>query len=338
MPVLDMNDAAAVERFTTFVRNSKFGQVTQDLGWAHVKNNWEPRHAYVEDADGNIIAAISLLLTQTPTGKKFAYASKGPVMDVTDLDLLDKLVAEAKLAVADDDVYVIRMDPEVPYSDEFNDALRARGYETRNRNVADQGMHATIQPRLNMVIDLTAKPDAKETLDLYPSKTKSKLKRPVRDGVTVRWANDEAAVDAFFETYAGMAQRHGISHRPKEYFERMREAFADDDIMRIYIAEREGELLSTGMGFKYGDKIWYMYAGSFDGNIYYAPYAVQTAMIQWAMDSGVSLYDMGGIEEASDQDGLFVLKRTFVKDDPREYIGEIDVVVDEDAYTELVRK
>ena len=31
MPVLDMNDAAAVERFTTFVRNSKFGQVTQDL-------------------------------------------------------------------------------------------------------------------------------------------------------------------------------------------------------------------------------------------------------------------------------------------------------------------
>lgn len=338
MPVLDMSDETAVARYNDFVRSSKFGQVTQDLGWAQVKNNWEPRYAYVENEAGEIVAAISMLLTNTPSGKKFAYASKGPVMDMTDLDLFDQLIAEAKTALADDDAYLLRIDPEIAFSEELDADLHARGYETRNRNVADEGMHATIQPRLNMVIDLTAKPEAKETLDLYPSKTKSKLKRPVRDGVTVRWANDEAAVDAFFETYAGMAQRHGISHRPKEYFERMREAFADDDIMRIYIAEREGELLSTGMGFKYGDKIWYMYAGSFDGNIYYAPYAVQTAMIQWAMDSGVSLYDMGGIEEASDQDGLFVFKRTFVKDDPREYIGEIDVVVDEDAYTELVRK
>ncbi|MGL5747715.1 MAG: UDP-N-acetylmuramoylpentapeptide-lysine N(6)-alanyltransferase, partial [Weissella cibaria] len=65
---------------------------------------------------------------------------------------------------------------------------------------------------------------------------------------------------------------------------------------------------------------------------------VQTEMIQWAMDSNVSLYDMGGIGEASPEDGLFVFKRTFVKDDPREYIGEIDVVLDDATYDELVRK
>lgn len=338
MPVLDMSDETAVARYNDFVRSSKFGQVTQDLGWAQVKNNWEPRYAYVENEAGEIVAAISMLLTNTPSGKKFAYASKGPVMDMTDLDLFDQLLAEAKTALADDDAYLLRIDPEIAFSEELDADLHARGYETRNRNVADEGMHATIQPRLNMVIDLTAKPEAKETLDLYPSKTKSKLKRPFRDGVTVRYANDQAALDAFFETYGDMADRHGISHRPKEYFERMQAAFPGDDIMRIYIAEREGELLSTGVGFKFGDKIWYMYAGSMDGNIYYAPYAVQTEMIQWAMDSNVSLYDMGGIGEASPEDGLFVFKRTFVKDDPREYIGEIDVVLDDATYDELVRK
>ena len=336
MPVLDMNDAAAVERYQAFVRGSKFGQVTQDLGWAAVKNNWTPRYAYVENEAGDIIAALSMLLTDTPSGKKFAYASKGPVMDMTDLDLFDQLVQEAKLALAQDDAYLLRIDPEIAYSEDLDVQLRDRGYQTRNRNVADQGMHATIQPRLNMVLDLTAKPDAQETLDLYPSKTKSKLKRPMRDGVTVRYANDAAALDAFFETYGDMAERHGISHRPKAYFERMQAAFPGEDIMRIYIAERDGELLSTGIGFKYGDKIWYMYAGSMDGNIYYAPYAVQTAMIQWAMDSQVSLYDMGGISEASPEDGLFVFKRTFVKDEPREYIGEIDVVLDDAVYQQLV--
>ncbi|MDR3241832.1 MAG: peptidoglycan bridge formation glycyltransferase FemA/FemB family protein [Lactobacillaceae bacterium] len=338
MPVLDITDEQAVARYQAFVRNSKYGQVTQDLGWGEVKNNWLPRHAYVENEQGEIIAAISMLLTNTPSGKKFAYASKGPVMDLNDLDLLDQLVAEAKKAIAEDDAYLLRFDPEFAYSDEFNSALQAHGYVTRNRNVADAGMHATIQPRLNMVLDLAEKPEAKETFDLYPSKTKSKLKRPIRDGVEVRWASDQAAIDAFFETYAGMAQRHGISHRPKEYFERMAKAFGEDgEIMRVYIAEKEGKLLSTGIGFKYGNKVWYMYAGSFDGNIYYAPYAVQTAMIQWAIDSGVELYDMGGIEAVDEHDGLYVFKHTFIKADPREYIGEIDVVLDEAVYQELVK-
>ncbi|MCM0582985.1 peptidoglycan bridge formation glycyltransferase FemA/FemB family protein [Weissella diestrammenae] len=338
MPVLDINDKKAVARYQEFVRASPFGQVTQDLAWSEVKNNWTPRYAYVENAHGDIIAAISMLLTDTPSGKKFAYASKGPVMDMHDLDLFDKLIVEAKKAIQDDNVYLLRLDPEVIYSDDFNAELQAHGYQTRNRNVANQGMHATIQPRLNMVLDLTEKPDAKETFDLYPSKTKSKLKRPIRDGVTVKWAADQAAIDAFFETYAGMAQRHGISHRPKAYFDRMLNAFGQNgDILRVYLAEREGQLLSTGIGFKYGQKIWYMYAGSFDGNIYYAPYAVQTAMIQWALDAHVAAYDMGGIEAVDEHDGLYIFKHTFVKADPREYIGEIDVVLDEQVYHELVK-
>lgn len=338
MPVLDLSDTAAVKKYEEFVQHSPYGQVGQDLGWAKIKNNWEPRYAYVTDEAGNIIAAISMLLTQTKLGKKFAYASKGPVMDITNLDLLEQLMTEAKKALANDDAYVIRMDPEVLYSDELNTQLQEHGFETRNRNVADEGMHATIQPRLNMVLDLKAKPDAKETFDLYPSKTKSKLKRPMRDGVTVRYGSDTAAMDAFYETYVNMANRHGITYRPKDYFERMRDAFGDNGIMRVYIAEREGELLSTGIGFKYGRKIWYMYAGSNDGPTYYAPYAVQTAMVQWALDEGVDLYDMGGIESQSTDDGLYVFKHTFIKADPLEYIGEIDLVLDDAAYTELVRK
>lgn len=339
MPVLDLNDTAAVKKYESFVQSSPYGQVNQDLGWAQVKNNWEPRYAYVTDETGQIIAAISMLLTQTKLGKKFAYAAKGPIMDIANLDLLDQLMVEAKKALDGDDAYVLRMDPEVAYSEELDDALQARGFQTRNRNVADEGMHATIQPRLNMVLDLTTKPDAKETFDLYPSKTKSKLKRPMRDGVTVRYGSDAASLDAFYETYVNMANRHGITYRPKDYFERMLTTFGGENgIMRVYMAEREGELLSTGIGFKYGRKIWYMYAGSNDGPTYYAPYAVQTAMIQWALDAGVDLYDMGGIASQSTDDGLYVFKHTFIKADPREYIGEIDLVLDENAYTTLVHK
>lgn len=335
MPILDRQNVAEVSRYTTFMQSTPEGRVTQDLAWGQVKNNWESREVFVENAAGDIVGAMTMLLTDTPAGKKFAYASKGPVIaGGFDVSVLNSLVAEAKTVL--DDAYLLRMDPEIDYSDELNAELEAAGYTMRNRNVADAGMHATIQPRLNMVINLNDFPDANETLDLYPSKTKSKLKRPFRDGVEVSWANDQDALDAFYTTYETMAKRHEISYRPKEYFARMQEAFSDDT-MRIFMAKREGELLSTGIAFKYGNKIWYMYAGSMDGNVYYAPYAVQSAMIQWALDEKVALYDMGGIEEATTNDPLYVFKHTFVKAEPLEYIGEIDVVLDDAVYADLVK-
>lgn len=334
MPVLDLNDQKAVERYNKFMRQSPYGHITQDLNWAKVKNNWEPLDVYLEDEQGEIKAAMSILLTDTKTGKKFAYASKGPVLDFADLDTFDALVAEA-IDVLDGRAYVLRMDPEVDYSDEFNDALQARGYVTRNRNVAYEGMHATIQPRLNMVLDLKRFPDAKETLDMYPSKKKNKLRRPFRDGVEVTSGNTEVELEKFFKTYETMAHRHGITYRPMEYFQRMQAAF-DAETMQIFVAEREGDLLATGIAMKYGKKIWYMYAGSMDGNVYYAPYAIQRKIIQWSLDSGIELYDMGGVEQASNEDSLYKFKHEFVQADSFEYIGEIDKVLDQAAYDELV--
>ncbi|KRN32448.1 UDP-N-acetylmuramoylpentapeptide-lysine N(6)-alanyltransferase [Weissella halotolerans] len=333
MPMLDRNDQKQVAAYQNFVRTTPSARVTQDLAWGSVKNNWEARDFYVQDADGQIKAALSVLLTDTPAGKKFAYASKGPVMATFDLALLDALLAEALPHLSD--AYVLRMDPEVPYSDELNQALQDHGFQTRNRNVAAAGMHATIQPRLNMVMDLTAFPEAKQTLDLYPSKTKSKLKRPIRDGVTVTNGATAAELADFYTTYEAMAKRHGITYRPKAYFERMQAAFGAD-IMQIFVARRQGQLLSTGIGFKYGDKVWYMYAGSVDGETYYAPYAVQTAMIQWALDNGVRYYDMGGIGEEDRSDHLYLFKHVFVKAPATEYIGEIDRVIDPTVYAKLV--
>ncbi|MHC9000298.1 hypothetical protein [Enterococcus bulliens] len=36
-----------------------------------------------------------------------------------------------------------------------------------------------------------------------------------------------------------------------------------------------------------------MYAGSMDTLLYNAPYAVQEAMVQWAIDANCARYDMG---------------------------------------------
>lgn len=336
MPLLDMNDAAAVARYNDFVRQSPFAQITQDMAWAQVKENWAPRYVYLEDADNNIIAALSILMIQQANGKMFAYASKGPVMDMTDLDLFDQLMQTAKDLLANDNVYVLRVDPEIAYTDALNEALQARGYVTRNRNLSG-GMHATIQPRLNMVMNLAAKPEAETTFDFVPSKTKNKLRRPFRDGIVVDFGLDQGYLDGFFMTYEIMSQRHEITYRPKDYFQRMLEAYQGTDLMRIYRASYEGAVIGTGIAFKIGSKVWYMYAGTIDdAPVYGAAYAIQVEMIQWAIDAKMPLYDLGGIEEEDVEDSLWQFKRNFVRDGAQEYIGEIDLVLDQATYDAVV--
>ncbi|GAK31404.1 methicillin resistance protein [Weissella oryzae SG25] len=332
MPLLDMNDSDALARYNDFVRQSPFAQITQDLAWAEVKNNWTPRYVYLEDADKQIIAALSILMIKQANGKMFAYASKGPVMDMQDLDLFDRLMQEAKLALANDDVYVLKVDPEISYSDELNAQLQARGYVTRNRGLKG-GMHATIQPRLNMVMDLTVKPDAETAFDFVPSKTKNKLRRPFRDGIVVDFGLEQSDLDDFYMTYEIMSQRHGITYRPKDYFQRMVDAFVGTDMMRIYRARFEEQTIGTGIAFKIGSKIWYMYAGTIDdAPVNGAAYAIQVEMIQWAIDSHMPLYDLGGIEKEDVEDSLWKFKHNFVRGAAQEYIGEIDLVLDEASY------
>lgn len=337
MPILDITNQTAVERFNKFVRTSEYGQITQDLGWAAVKDNWEQLHAYVEE-DGQIIAAISILMTKLANGSRFAYASKGPVMDVHNLDLLDRLVAEVKPSLIEKNVYLLRMDPEVAFDTDFDAEIKAHGYETRNVNAL--GLHGTIQPRFNIVVDLHGKTTQEEIIAGFATRNRNKVRKGIRDGVEIRYSSTEADLKVFYEIYEEMAHRHDISYRPYDYFKRMLDTFAADDIMRIYLAEKDGQVLAVGLGFAFGDKVWYMYAGSISGPIFEAPRVIQLAMMEWAVAAGKHYYDLGGVGELDAEDMLYRFKIGFLGKDeaPREYIGEIDLVLDDTVYDELVRK
>ncbi len=235
-------------------------------------------------------------------------------------------------------VYLLRLDPEWRYDEALVQSILDAGYKVRGRNLAHLGMHATIQPRLNMVIDLTKHPEAETLFDMVPSKTKNKLRKPSREGVVVDYGLTDDFLDDFYATYVTMSQRHEISHRPKDYFARMIETYKDTDIMRIYRAKLADETLATTIGFDMGDKVWDMYAGSVDHDKTNALYATRVAMVEWALATGKRRYDIGGIQAADESDGLYKFKRNIVRDEPTEYLGEIDVVLNPAAYADLVQE
>lgn len=80
------------------------------------QNNWDPYYVYLQK-NGKITAAASILVSESPYGKRFAYCSKGPVMDITNLELFEQLVAECEKYLSEDNIYLLKFDPEIIYNE-----------------------------------------------------------------------------------------------------------------------------------------------------------------------------------------------------------------------------
>ncbi|MBS9335320.1 aminoacyltransferase [Fructobacillus sp. M1-13] len=339
MAVLDLTDSQQVEKYHQFVANSPYGQVTQDPKWGELKANWGHLYLYRENEAGEITAAMAVLTVEAVSGKLLAYCPKGPVADVHDLDLIQSLVEEAKENLPEN-VFLIRMDPEVMYDEVLDAKYQKAGFTTRNKNITY--MHGNIQPRKNVVLFYDGRgEDAKvieneEDLMLHlKGKHRNAIRRSIRDGVTVEAGRSLDLMKDFFELYKSMAAVHEITYRPFAYFERMQELWADSELFKIFVAKNdEGTPIAAGIGFAYGDKIWYMYAGS---NKEYrhlqGPYQIQWEMLKWGLQAKKVRYDFGGVGEFSPEDGLYKFKHGFAYHDPQvEYIGELDWVLDQEAY------
>lgn len=336
MPIVDLNDAQAVARYEQFVEDAPCTSVTQSVAWSKVKSNWQPLYVYLEKA-GQITAGMSILTVTDKAGNTFAYCSKGPVCDPTDLDTIDALVQEALPELKARHAFLLRMDPELDYSDALNDAFKARGYVMRNRQF--DGNHDTIQPRFNIVLDIKDK-DIDGVMATMTGKTRTKIRHAMKSGVAVESGDADKLMPEFFEAYKTMSDIHGITYRPLAYFDRMAAAFAGKGQMKIFIARVDGQLQASAIAFAFGDKVWHMYGGSMRiKNSLMIPYLLQYEMIKWACDLHKERYDMGGVWGLDSSDGLYRFKHPFAPETPvHEYIGEIDYVMDQAAYDEFTKE
>ncbi|MBS9338548.1 aminoacyltransferase [Fructobacillus sp. M2-14] len=339
MAVLDLNNNNAVQKYRAFVENSPYGQVTQDPKWGELKSNWGHVYIYRENEAGEIIAAMSVLTVEAVPGKLLAYCPKGPVANVKDEKLVKSMVEEA-LDNLPKNVFLLRMDPEVYYSDELDAAYKNEGFVTRNTEI--NYMHGNIQPRKNVELYYDGRGEGAQVITNedelmlhFKGKHRNFIRRAIRDGVTVEAGQSMEEVKEFFELYKLTAAVHEITYRPFEYFEKMQKIWSDTNRFRVFIAKAEdGTPVAAGIGFNYGEKIWYMYAGS---NREYrqleAPYLIQWEMLKWGLEEKKVRYDFGGVGEFTSEDGLYKFKHGFAYHDPDlAYIGELDWVVDQEAY------
>lgn len=319
MPILRRGDHETGARYDEFVRASRHRTLTQDRAWARVKPGWGDEQVYLE-RDGEIVAAMSLLV-RTVAGLSLLYAPRGPVCDLTDLDLVRALVQEARPLVRKHRAYLLKMDPEVATSPDLVAGLRDGGW-TVHGSEADQ--HALIQPRMAMVLRLQGR-TSETIMSAFKPKTRTLIRKCIKEGVHTTWGRDEETVRQFYDVYREMATRKGLPARDLDYFHHLRDAYPG---ARFYLAWHDSDLLATAVTIDYHGKLSYLYAGSRDlkRNLN-ANHLMNYDMIRWGIESGAESYDLGGVFALDPSDGLYVFKHAFCyADGPTEYVGEIDVV------------
>ncbi len=334
MPVLDKNNQAMVEKYQNFILNSPYSKLSQDMRWEKVKNTWDSDYVYLEDPQTKeITAALSILSIKAVDGKRLMYANRGPVCDFYDIDTVSKLIDEALPVAQKNNAFVLRIDPEVYYDQSLIDQYKQKGFTFRGR---ETNIHSFTQPHYNMIMDISSG-DEEKILSSFHSKTRYNIRLAKRKGIQTRWGRSQEEIDIFHALTKIMAERQGITYRPKEYFERMIAAYPE---IRIYISEFENIPLSAAVAFPYNDKMWYLYGASSNEMRNKMPnYDMQWSMIKWAIELKKHFYDFGGVFTLDNTDGLFAFKSGFCGETPvTEWIGELDHVYDQEAYHKFINR
>lgn len=322
MAILNKTSEEEVKRYKDFIDSYEGASLLQAYNWANVKKGWQSEYVYVQK-EGKIVLAVCVLIRKFVFGKTVMYASRGPVGDINDIELVKLMLKDIDELAKKYKAVVFRFDPEVKYTDELNDKYKKAGFKIRNKGL---GKDDLIQPRFNMVLEIKGKTE-EEIFKGYSEKTRYNIRLAARKGVTVRYSRKEEDLKKFYELYRITGIRDKIISRSYGYFEDILKAF-DANSLRIYLAEHDGETLSAAIAINYGKKVFYLYGASSNEKRNLMPnYLMQQEMIKWAVETKCSLYDFGGVFVFDKANGLFKFKEGFCRQEGvTEYIGEIDKV------------
>ncbi len=329
MPVLDKENSTQVQKYKEFLNTSEYTRLTQSLEWGKVKENWIQEAVYIEE-DDKIIAAMTVLIEKIPHMKySLMYASRGPICDIKDVELVKRLVKEAEPLAKKYNAFCLKFDPQVIYNDELNKQFLKNGFKTSGKSPDHDKL---IQPLYEAVLDIDNITE-EELIKKFSEKTRYNIRLSKRKNVEVYYSRDEEDLKTFYELYEITCKRDRIGKRNYDYFKNMLNAF-DEEHLRIYIAKHENDKLSAAIAVTYGTEMFYLYGASSNEKRNLMPnYAMQWEMIRWGLEKNCKTYNFGGIIHLDKDNGLYKFKTGFCREEGiKHYLGEIDKVYNRFIY------
>ncbi|WP_216379226.1 lipid II:glycine glycyltransferase FemX [Arcanobacterium phocae] len=336
----DPNFASLSQRYEDFVSSSPYGVFMQSMVWAKIKNTWNADYVYLEDENGNIKAAMSLVSISNDGGEfSFTYAPGAPVCDFSDRALVEELIREAEPVLQARRSFLLRISSYALWNQELVDLWEQSQYILRSRGVDP---HDFANPRMEMKLDLRDL-DLDDPLATFTSGVRNKMRKGEKRGVSSRYVTVDSpdyadVLDKFYDLTEIMSKRQGIKHRSLEYFDRMMRSFPDT---KLWLTEHESGLpLASCLMVNYAGTANYVYAASSNDMTQTRPsFQMNYNALVQAKKDGMHTYNMGGIFAVDPENGLYNFKeRICGPEGLREYIGELDVVKNQAKYDDFLNR
>ena len=348
------------------VRAQRSASFLQTPAWGTVKSEWRAESiGWFRGGGGEPVGSALVLYRQLPKVKRYlAYLPEGPVIDWSTEDLGEWLApltrhlkrsgafgvrigppvvvarwsaAAIKQGIADESVHRLS---DVPPTERSVEGARvvSQLQELGWRQQQTEGGFAAGQPKYNFHVPLrrtegreAGEPRTEDdVLAGMNQQWRRNIKKAAKAGVEVRVGTADD-LPAFHELYVHTAERDGFTPRPLGYFRTMLEALGaeEEDRIRLYLAEHEGDLVASTLAIRVGGHVWYSYgASSSEKRDVRGSNAIQWRMMQDAIAAGADVYDLRGITDTLDADdphvGLIQFK-VGTGGEAVEYAGEWDL-------------
>ena len=321
MKLLTENDK---QRYKDFLEKHPRCNFQQSLEWAEVKKpNWIPEVILAEDDNGKIIGSLCVWIRKMPIFGNIMYASRGPVCDIHNLQVMKQLTDGAKELAKKYNAIALRIEPDIEKDDEnFRDVVTNLGYRIKDdaKDFKDE-----IQPRFVFRLDIKDKTE-EEIMAGFHQKWRYNIRLAGRKGVEVKEGTREDLKE-FHKIMIETGNRDGFITRPLQYFEKMYDNLVPGGRMKLLLAYFDGEPISGVIPIFYGNKTWYLYGASSNRHRNLMPnYLLQWEMIKMAIARHDDIYDFRGVsgvvDESHPQYGLYRFKKGFGAKFT-EFIGEI---------------
>ena len=102
-----------IKDFTEFANSFSGAPIQQTQSWTVLKNNWKPHFCGIYKAD--VLCGVCLILVrELLPGFKYAYASRGPLLDYGDKEVIKAFRDGAEKFCKANGIYSITIDPLIP--------------------------------------------------------------------------------------------------------------------------------------------------------------------------------------------------------------------------------
>lgn len=143
--------------------------------------------------------------------------------------------------------------------------------------------------KITVVLDLEPG-DPERTFKRFDSKLRSQVRRPIKEGVTVRFGRDQ--VGPFFGVFAQHMRDLGTPTQPRALFEALADAFPDD--MWVGCAYLGELAVAGGIGFRWGDEFEMTWASSLHSHSKIAPnMLLYWSFMERCVREGIRVFNFG---------------------------------------------